>query len=766
MSWSAAYTLLTVALAYPLVRHLTTTIAGDLVDPPTLASILWWNAHVLPLTERWWNGFAFFPSVATTTFTDHMIGESLIASPLQWLGCNPATAFNITLLATFPLCALSAHWLGFVLTKRHDAAGLCGLAYGFNPYRMPHIAHLQLLAAFGMPAALAALHMALETRRWRWILVFGAAFLVQSLSTAYYVPFFAVLLAMWVLWFIRWNDRWLIVAVATAGAAVVIVMAPFTLEYTRIHHLYGFSRGFDAIAYLGADVTSVLTGPGNSVLWNWTSSLNGGERQTFPGFFVTAVALAGAFTAIRGRRVSKDWGTRTAYALSVVAVLYTAVALSVIVFGPWRFQIGPLVVRNDVFFKPFSVAAAAVVLAIAVCHRARDAWSRRSVLAFYVVATIVIFVCSFGPRVSLLGHQILYRPPYLWLMHLPFFADEIRAPARFTMLAAMTLAATGAVAFDHFPLRGRIRTRLAAALMIAIIADGWIRNFPVASLPDLVPTSHTKGFDAVLEMPLGVRDPHAMYRATAYAKPIVNGNSSYSPPDFAAIDGAIREKDASVIDAIVERGRILVAVDHRIDPDDFWRTTFERHPRAHALGIDGPWSFFTVEPALKMSICDAPTLPIIRARDDKGDVNVPSLSDRNPDTFWGREKQQVGDGIVVDLGQPVVPCAIQVSLGRSAWAFPRVLAIETSVDESAWTRVFSGSPSAEAVRGALMRPTDAWMNFPVPATATRFFRIRIDAWRPQLPWQIAGVVVRGNNPADTQRTPSQERVDQRLRNSD
>src|SRR6266851_6973169 len=114
--WLIIYSALAVAVTWPLVLRLTTTVAADLDDPLLSTSLLWWNAHVLPLTEQWWNGFAFFPSHGMMAFSDHRLGESLIAAPLQWLGFSPSTAYNLTVLAMFPLCAIAAHALGFVLT--------------------------------------------------------------------------------------------------------------------------------------------------------------------------------------------------------------------------------------------------------------------------------------------------------------------------------------------------------------------------------------------------------------------------------------------------------------------------------------------------------------------------------------------------------------------------------------------------------------------------------------------------------------------------
>jgi hypothetical protein len=109
MTWSAAiiaacaYSTLAVVLTFPLVLRLSSVVPHDLGDPLLSASILWWNAHVMPLTERWWNGFAFFPAPGFMALSDPRLGESLLATPLQWLGCSPVTAYNITLLATYPL---------------------------------------------------------------------------------------------------------------------------------------------------------------------------------------------------------------------------------------------------------------------------------------------------------------------------------------------------------------------------------------------------------------------------------------------------------------------------------------------------------------------------------------------------------------------------------------------------------------------------------------------------------------------------------------
>src|SRR5690242_5909327 len=124
----ACYLLLAIVQTFPLILRLSRVVPHDPGDPLMSTAILWWNAHVLPFTERWWDGFAFYPAKGSLAFSDPRVGEAILASPLQWLGASPATAYNLTLLATYPLSALAAHWLAFVLTRRHDAAAIAGVA--------------------------------------------------------------------------------------------------------------------------------------------------------------------------------------------------------------------------------------------------------------------------------------------------------------------------------------------------------------------------------------------------------------------------------------------------------------------------------------------------------------------------------------------------------------------------------------------------------------------------------------------------------------
>ena len=45
----------------PLVELSQSKIAADPGDPVLNASVLWWSATTVPLTEQWWNAPFFYP---------------------------------------------------------------------------------------------------------------------------------------------------------------------------------------------------------------------------------------------------------------------------------------------------------------------------------------------------------------------------------------------------------------------------------------------------------------------------------------------------------------------------------------------------------------------------------------------------------------------------------------------------------------------------------------------------------------------------------
>jgi hypothetical protein len=688
---------------------------------------------------------AFWPAPGSIAFSDHRLGESLIATPLQWLGASPVTAYNITLLATFPLSALAAHWLGFVLTRRHDAAAIAGLSFGFCPYRISHLPHLELLAAFGMPAALAALHRYTDTHRRRWLVAFAVSLVLQGLCSTYYLLFFSVLLGLWLLWFMRGNDARSMLAILIAAACAFATLLPVILGYRRIHAYYGFARSFNEIVSLSADVTSYLTAHATSLFWGWTARFAKREGELFPGATIATLALAGAILAWRRRTGARNRHDRLSLWLLPVAFVFAVIAACGWAYEPWHMAFAGVRISSEAPFKPMTVAILVLVIWLGGSLGLRAAYAQRSAFAFYALATVILAICSLGPKPTLAGHQFLYEPPYAWLMRFPPF-DSIRVPARLGLPVVLTLAMTGALTFNRLRFTATTRRRLAGALMIGVIADGWIKPIALPTLPDTWAPSRADGFAAVLELPLGELpdDMAAMYRVITHGHPVVNGSSGFEPTHYFTLRMALKEHDPSAFDGLPAGAPVLVVIDKRKDAAHDWERFLAARPRITALGEDEHWKFFSAAPPPSATtVCSGEPVPIASASDSDGVVSLSSLTDRNPHTWWATvHPQHEGDTLTLDLGRSMRPCAVIASVGEFRASYPRKLVVETSEDGGEWNTVASERTAGLTMRGALNDPKTVPIVIGLSPSTARFVRLRIDESHQSIPWMVTDVAIR------------------------
>ena len=741
---AVAYTALAIAFTFPLILHLRSVVPSDLGDPLLSTSLLWWNAHVVPLTERWWNGFAFVPATGMMAFSDHRLGVSLLATPLQWLGASPLTAYNVVFLLTFPLCALGGHVLGYTLTRRHDAATIVGLSFGFNPFRIAHLSHLELLAAFPMPIALAALHKFLEDRQSKWMVLFGVAIALQGLCATYYLLFFLVLLGLWMLWFVR--DTKALAAIVGATAAAGVVLAPIALAYQRIHAFHGFERSFDEVLIYSGDVSSLFTASFRSLVWGFTFALSPGpEHELFPGLTIIVLVVVGVVASLR-RAAPLTSPNKISAILFLASAVCSAVSLSYIALGRWSLEVGSLrlLLVSD-SSKAASYAVALFFLGLFTLPAIHSAWQRRSALAFYVAATAMMFVCSLGPEPTFFGERVLYASVYRWLMALPIFGTGVRVPARFAMLGILTLATAAAVAFDRFTLTPSARRAIAAVALFGVIADGWARPLDLLRPPQMWPMPTQYDFGTVVELPLDfLSDFQAMYRATLHGRPIANGQSGFSPTSYQVLQLTLDDGNPRGLDALTQSKPLLVAVNRRADTTGRWQHIADLAERGKRLGQNGDWTFYGLEP-LRRTACEAPDIRIASVMHAGAPIDIQPLTDHDASTRWTTSgKQQNDDTVEVDVGRQSKLCTLRISLGTEWHTYPRDLDVTTSADGVTWTRQFKGSPAGLLVRGAAENPRDVWMTVPLGGAVARYVRMRLDAPHPTEPWLIAELRVTGN----------------------
>lgn len=742
----AGYTVLTIAFVWPLPRHLASAFPHDAGDPAFTAWVLWWNAHAVPLSAQWWNAPMFWPAADVFALSEHMLGISLLATPLQWLGAPPIVAFNLAFVLSFPLTATGAHLLGYSVTHRHDAALLAGLVFGFSPYRTSQLPHLQMLWVFGMPLALAALHRYLDSGRRAWLVVFGGAWLVQALSNGYLMLFFPVLLGCWLLWFV-WRRAADAAAIGIAFLVSSLLIAPLAIHYERVHTRLNLLRHANEIQQFSADLTGLFAASPDLILWHGLSRFSFAEGELFPGMLAMAIAIAGVAAATR-RMPAGSGGDRFQVARRMCAGLslaIAAVAVSPLVIGPWRIAAGSrTLVSIAGSAKPLTIAALVLAVAFAMTKWFRSAWERQSILAFYALACALMYILSFGPGPRAFGTQIFFRAPYEWLMMTVPGFSSIRVPARFAMLGVLCLATLTAVSFARLTGRASRRRRLTLATIAAIViaAESWPRMTladaapPIAALRDAT--------TPVIELPIGntERDIAAVYRSIAHGRPMVNGYSGYVPPHYVDLTFALASGDATGLDAIAA-GRALTVVVDRTWEFERWRSLVEHHPQHRFVADQGPWRIYEVTPAVSAAPPTGEALPIASVTANTGAPDVPRVLDGDLRTIWNSRQLQRGtEEIAIDLGQTREVAAVRMELGAYRYDFPRALSVECAPDDAPLDVCWSGPAAALALRGVLEDPVRAPLVIPIGRSARRI-KLRQTAADSFNGWSIAELQIIG-----------------------
>lgn len=733
-SGAAAFVVLSLAITYPLVTDMAHLVPHDLGDPLLNSWILWWSTARLPLSNAWWNAAMFFPATDVTTYSEVLLGLLPITAPVQWATGSALTSYNTAFLLSFPLCALAAYALAFQLTQSHSAATVAGLAYGFPVYKANELAHIQMLAYYGAPMALFALHRFVESRRQRWLVLFACAWLVQALSNGNAMFHLAILVALWLAWFVADLKTLLPIGVAWLMASLPLV--PILARYQAVHQRMHFSRDINEIVANSADVSALFAAPPENVLWGGSLlSVNPGTAL-FPGVAVSA-ALAVIALAWWQRRPERRRRLSTARKGAIALALAIAgVAASVVILGPWQI---PGVLTVTALHKPFAIAAGLGLVLLLTSNWIRDARRARSIVAFYVLAAGAMYLLALGPRPTAWGHQFLYEPPYAWLMRLPGFGT-LRAPARFAMLAVLCQSLVVAVSLARWRVGGRVRFAAVTVLAIGIVADGWF-TLPLPVTPD-ARVVRWNDVDAVLELPFG--DPGAdfisLYRAIGSTAATVNGYSGYFPPHYLPLTFALRDRQFSALREVAHYGNLGVILP-RSSEHLAERAWLEANALTVDQGQDG-WIAFRMPRETRPDPGPLTPVPVRAVAATEHGEDAGRMIDGEISTAWSSVGQQNGDEeVVVELEEPQPVSSVVLSMGPLSFGFPRQLEVSTSADGQDWQIQWRGTTSLQTVRAALLTPERVPVVIDFAPTPARWIRLRQLGTEHQIPWWIAELEV-------------------------
>jgi hypothetical protein len=568
-------------MTWPLARHLGRDVAADLGDPLYYMWAIAWNCTRLLQVFRgdvtrlagFFDANIFYPEPLALAHSDHMIAQSLQALPLYALG-NVILCYNVIFLSTFVLSGLGMYLFVRELSGHARGAFVAGLLFAFAPYRMGHLAHLNLLSMQWAPLALYGLRRYFDRRGYWPLAGAAAALIVQNLSSGYFVLYLVPFVALYVLWEVIarrvWSDRRLWLDLAAAAAMVAAATTPFLVPYFLLRNRLPALRDVREVARHSADVYAYLTAPAGLDVWGRMLRMYPRpEGELFPGLIPTALAVAALavwarrsadgvrFDASAASLRASEVRERLARTLLLVTAAFSVLATIVIFLRRLAINLGPLRLSANNVSRLLLLAVTALMLALAVSRRTRVIAARliRSPEAWAVTSLVGAWALSLGPAPTVFGRPLQMPAPYAFLYdYVPGFVGA-RAPARLAMVVAFALAVLAGFGLQvierRWGRRGVVVVALALLVEVSVLpfpVNGVVpladlatpepRLRPISEAPEIYRAAGRLSKDAVLvEFPFGSPDydRRAMYHSILHQRRMINGYSAFYPSGYDAL---------------------------------------------------------------------------------------------------------------------------------------------------------------------------------------------------------------------------------------
>ena len=435
-----------VIFTWPLVLSPASFLAAPIGtgDPFLNLWILGWGMQAVlgrpldVLTGRVFDANIFFPARGTLAYSDHLLLQSALLSPLYAATGNLALCYNTLFVASLVASALAMHVFIRTVVGNESAAYVAGLAWGFWGYRFAHLLHIQLQALYFLPLAFLFLHKLVAGRRKRDAVALGAMAGLQAVSSVYYAVIGAAGLAAAAVALAVAVGRWrsAVVARRLLLAAVVggAIIAPVAWTYWQVQRAEGFGRNLVEASRGAAAIDSYLHVPPRNLVYGQTGLLSPGgpERELFPGVVIVGLAIAGL---VLGRR-----GDARALVTTMVAVGIVGGALSL---GPGGLREGYAALQRYVFgFAAIRAPARfAVLVMFAFATLAAVGWrelaARRPsrwlgvlpALMALEYLTVPLPLTPAPPRETPVGQWLKNEPTPGPVVHLPLGLDIESTPA-------------------------------------------------------------------------------------------------------------------------------------------------------------------------------------------------------------------------------------------------------------------------------------------------------------------------------------------------
>lgn len=338
---------------------------SDVGDPLHLAYILAWNAHQL-ITDpvHLFDANSFHPWPRSLAFADHLMPESILVAPVQWLTGNAVLAYNLAVLIGLFLSAWFMRWLILETTGNGKAALIAAVVYAFNGFTLVEANRLQVIHLQWWPVALVFLRGFVTGPSLKRALALGAALAMQGLSGTYYLAFSALIAPFWLGLGYAGSGlrptlraaRLLVIAALLSAIPVTLLIAPY---FARGLPQGRVSGGVNLLAYIS---------PASGSLWSPLLPADplGREFKGVAGLILIAGGLAAAWRARSGWLRALGWIALATASIGVVLSMGDTLRIGDASYGPgphrWLLNLLPLEgLRHTPRFNALAVLGGAIL---------------------------------------------------------------------------------------------------------------------------------------------------------------------------------------------------------------------------------------------------------------------------------------------------------------------------------------------------------------------------------------------------------------------
>ncbi len=334
----AFFTLLSLAVTWPLILHLNDRVPGwGVADNYEYLWKMWWFKHSIvdlgqnPLIAP----EIFYPSGFALAHAELTPLHTVIGLPVTMLW-GEITTYNLFAMLSFILTGWATYLLVRRWTNNTWAGMLAGILYVLNSYHTVRYGGiLPLMAIEGIPIFFLGLESWIDTRRSLWIGVTILGFLLAAWASIYYA--FGLLILGPIYGLVRLRplrplllDRSAWTAMGLLGLGLLVVLVPLVLPYIQLGQELELKIPLEDTDFWSASPTDYLLPPGLHPLWGeWVRGRLLSVPQEFPQIaleFVLGVGFIAILFAFYGWRKSRVDGRE--------AILWLLVAAFVLSLGP------------------------------------------------------------------------------------------------------------------------------------------------------------------------------------------------------------------------------------------------------------------------------------------------------------------------------------------------------------------------------------------------------------------------------------------------